>query len=75
MIREVMVWANLTHPNVVAFHGWILEDCQEQDVIRAKLISSWCEGGTVVQHLMRNPLADRRRLGSSNLSCEWRATF
>src|SRR5258705_13128886 len=66
MMREVKVWTSLTHSNVVAFYGWILECPEGGNVISAKLVSHWCEGGTVLGYLKRNPHGDRRRLGSSN---------
>ncbi|KAF8325581.1 kinase-like domain-containing protein [Cantharellus anzutake] len=61
MLREVKIWASLRHPNVVTFHGWILEFFQE-DTTCAKLISAWCERGNVSEYLKRTPDADRRRL-------------
>ncbi|KAF8333055.1 kinase-like domain-containing protein [Cantharellus anzutake] len=62
MLREVKVWAALRHPNIVAFHGWILEFSDEDYTTCAKLISAWCEGGTVLEYTGQAPNADRRRL-------------
>ncbi|KAF8333060.1 kinase-like domain-containing protein [Cantharellus anzutake] len=51
LLREVKAWATLRHPNVVVFYGWMLEYSEEDNTICAKLISAWCEGGNVLEHL------------------------
>ncbi|KAF8326408.1 kinase-like domain-containing protein [Cantharellus anzutake] len=61
LVRELMIWRTLHHPNVVELHGWILE-LDEADKLTASFISTWCEGGDVKRYLQRNPDADRCRI-------------
>ncbi|KAF8331717.1 kinase-like domain-containing protein, partial [Cantharellus anzutake] len=59
--REVKVWHNLQHGNIVAFLGWTLQRVVD-DKLRVSLISEWAEGGNVKDFLRRNPLGDRPHL-------------
>ncbi len=56
--REMKIWADLKHPNVVPFLGWMF--CLDGGAIEASLVSAWCEGGDVEQYLKMHPDADRR---------------
>jgi len=58
--REVKIWGDLSHPNLVRFIGWMTEEREGE--IRVSLISSWCDGGNVKDYLRESPNADRRRL-------------
>ena len=59
--REMKIWADLKHHNIVPFLGWMF--CLDDDgVIEASLISDWCEGGDARRYLKMHPYADRRRM-------------
>ena len=58
--REVRVWREVLHPNVVALLGWTSQVVR--DTIRVSLISTWCNGGHIKQYLRHNPSADRYAL-------------
>ena len=58
--REVTVWRQALHPNVVALLGWTSQVIK--DNIRVSLISAWCDGGNIKDYLRRNPIADRYAL-------------
>ena len=58
--REVTVWRQALHPNVVALLGWTSQ--VTKDNIRVSLISGWCEGGNIKDYLRRNPIANRHAL-------------
>ena len=51
LLREVMTWRQLSHPNVLPFYGiYFLEDTLET---RFCLVSPWMEHGNVVEFLAR----------------------
>ena len=58
--REVRVWREVLHPNVVALLGWTSQVVR--DTIRVSLISTWCNGGHIKQYLCHNPSADHYAL-------------
>jgi serine/threonine protein kinase len=57
--REVVVWRQLSHPDVLPFYGVYHWD---KNPARVCLISPWTENGNIVQFLRRNPEADRASL-------------
>ncbi|KAF8332037.1 kinase-like domain-containing protein, partial [Cantharellus anzutake] len=58
--REVKIWHDLRHDNVIVFLGWTLG--RIGDKLRVALISEWAEGGNVKDFLRSNPLGDRPHL-------------
>ncbi|KAF8307847.1 kinase-like domain-containing protein [Cantharellus anzutake] len=58
--REIRVWRDLIHPNVVALFGWTSKVIR--DNISVSLISTWCDGGDVKSYLRRHPTANRQIL-------------
>ncbi|KAF8326102.1 kinase-like domain-containing protein, partial [Cantharellus anzutake] len=60
--REMKVWKDLKHPNIVEFIGYAIE--HEVGGVTAALVSQWCANGNVVKYLEQNPAADREMLVS-----------
>ena len=58
--REMRIWKNLRHPNIVRFIGFAIEN--ESYRPTAALVSEWCGHGNVIEYLGRNPAADREML-------------
>ena len=58
--REIRVWREVLHPNVVALLGWTLQVVRYK--IRVSLISTWCNGGNIKEYLCQNLMADRHAL-------------
>lgn len=60
-----MLWAQLSHPNVLPFYGiYRLGDTRN----RIGLVSAWMHNGNVNEFLEKNPDTDRRLLVSQNSS-------
>ena len=56
LLREIMTWRQLSHPNVLPFYGiHFLEDTLET---RFCLVSPWMENGNVVEFLAHRNLID-----------------
>lgn len=52
---EIVTWRQLSHPNVLAFHGvWHPNNNRS----RVSLISPWMENGNLVQYLKRTSSPD-----------------
>jgi serine/threonine protein kinase len=47
-VRELRLWANLNHPNVLAFLGFTLVERSPS------LVSEWMDNGTVLEYVKRN---------------------
>ncbi|KAL0947206.1 hypothetical protein HGRIS_013323 [Hohenbuehelia grisea] len=54
--REVSIWRELRHQNIVPFHGVVYIG---DNVLS---VSSWMDNGTVHQYVKKNPTVDRLRL-------------
>ena len=64
---EVAAWHAQQHPHVARLFGLIrLDDGSgsgnDGDDVWLGMVSSWCENGTIMQYLVKHPLADRLRL-------------
>ena len=60
--REMRVWKDLRHPNIIKFIGFAIESTSHQTT--TALVSEWCRHGNVVEYLARNPTAGREKLVS-----------
>ncbi len=58
--REMRIWKNLRHPNIIRFIGFAIEN--ESYRPTAVLVSEWCGHGNVIEYLGQNPAADRDML-------------
>ncbi|KAF8331100.1 kinase-like domain-containing protein [Cantharellus anzutake] len=58
--REMRVWKDLEHPNIVGFIGYAIE--QGDFGVTTALVSQWCANGNVVMYLQQNPAVDREML-------------
>ncbi|KAG8895995.1 hypothetical protein FRC01_012083, partial [Tulasnella sp. 417] len=56
LAREIYVWAELDHPQVLELLGFAFDNRTPC------LISPWCENGTLQEYLQKNPGANRRLL-------------
>lgn len=54
--REVFVWMDLKHPNILELSGFALMEN------KPCLISPLCKFGNVMDYLKENPAANRKRL-------------
>lgn len=52
LLREVIIWAGLNHPNVLPFWGYHFSGEQ----VEAWLVCPWMEYGNVKQYLARKPM-------------------
>ncbi|KAF8324973.1 kinase-like domain-containing protein [Cantharellus anzutake] len=58
--REMKIWKDLDHENIVQFIGFAIED--RGAIPEAALVSEWCSNGDLVQYLHRNPSCNRLAL-------------
>ncbi|KAF8331386.1 kinase-like domain-containing protein [Cantharellus anzutake] len=57
LTREMGVWSELDHPNILKFLGFAVEGdgCD----VKGVLVSPWCPNGSVLEYLEKNPHAER----------------
>ena len=55
--REVKIWKDLSHPNIVEFVGYAIED--QGSGVKVALVSKWCEKGDIVKYLREGTGANR----------------
>ena len=53
--QEAIMWRHLTHPNIVPLLGVTITP-------KFQLVSDWMSGGDLLEHLRKNPDADRLKL-------------
>ncbi len=58
--REMRIWKNLRHPNIIRFIGFAFEN--ESYRTTAALVSEWCGHGNAIEYLGRVPAANREML-------------
>ncbi|KAG6900573.1 hypothetical protein C0995_003478 [Termitomyces sp. Mi166 len=56
--KEVILWGQLSHPNILAIYG--INEVSKP----FSIISPWIEHGNIRKYLMHNPRADRRHLAT-----------
>ena len=67
LTREVKIWKDLNHPNIIKFIGYAIEG--QGSGVKAALVSKWCENGDIVKYLTEHPMTNRIKLvGSSGYS-------
>ena len=59
LIKEMIIWYNHRHPNILPFEGVFQLG---NDFETAYLVSPFCVNGTVVEYLKRYPSVERRLL-------------
>ena len=59
LVREMIIWHNHRHPNLLPFEGVFRPDNDFKEVY---LVSPFLENGTVVEYLENRPNGERRLL-------------